>query len=233
MADLGSTATSETTPTRLEIVLGIDPGTRDLGYGAVVIGARGPRFLAAGLISVRDADVPVRLGRIRVELDVLLERLKPTVIVVEQAFAARNVQSALRIGEGRGVVLGCAAATGARIVQYPPAVAKKALVGNGGADKTQVARMVEQLLGAKVQGLPLDSSDALCLALAYIARARAPESSPSSSARRTSARSSGTSRSELLALAVPSARDALRESPSARLWSTAERKRATRRVPHG
>jgi crossover junction endodeoxyribonuclease RuvC len=157
---------------RLEIVVGIDPGTRVLGYGAVVVGARGPRFFAAGVLRAKPLDVPARLGQIRAELDLLFERLKPTVIVVEQAFAARNVQSALRIGEGRGVVLGCAAATGALIVQFAPAVAKKALVGSGAADKSQVARMVEQMLGPKSKGLPLDASDALALALAYTSRSR-------------------------------------------------------------
>ncbi|MDZ4771752.1 MAG: crossover junction endodeoxyribonuclease RuvC [Planctomycetota bacterium] len=155
---------------RLEIVVGIDPGTRVLGYGAIVVGARGPRFFAAGVLRAKPADVPTRLGQIRSELDLLFQRLKPTVIVVEQAFAARNVQSALRIGEGRGVVLGCAAVTGARIVQFAPAVAKKSLVGNGAADKSQVARMVEQLLGVKSKGLPLDASDALALALAFTSR---------------------------------------------------------------
>lgn len=164
--------TTPAAPARLEVVLGIDPGTRVLGYGAVVVGANGPRLFAAGVLRPKPADVPARLGQLRSELDLLFERLKPTVIVVEQAFAARNVQSALRIGEGRGVVLGCAAATGARIVQFAPAVAKKALVGTGAADKTQVARMVEHVLGPKSKGLPLDASDALALALAYTSRSR-------------------------------------------------------------
>lgn len=137
-----------------------------------MVGARGPRFYAAGVLRANSSDVPTRLGVLRVELDLLFQRLKPTVIVVEQAFAARNVQSALRIGEGRGVVLGCAAATGARIVQFAPAVAKKALAGHGTADKSQVARMVEEILGAKSKGLPLDASDALALALAYTTRSR-------------------------------------------------------------
>ncbi len=154
------------------IVLGIDPGTRILGYGAIVLGARGPRLLAAGLLRASHADVPARLGFLRRELDLLFERLKPDVIVVEQAFAARNVQSALRIGEGRGVVLCCAAHRGAEIVQYAPAVAKKALVGSGAADKSQVARMVEHLLGRKSKDLPLDASDALALALCHAQRQR-------------------------------------------------------------
>jgi crossover junction endodeoxyribonuclease RuvC len=163
---------------RPTIVLGIDPGTRVLGYGAIVIGSRGPRLLAAGVLRARDGDVPARLGRLRGELDLLFERLAPDVIVVEQAFAARNVQSALRIGEGRGVVLCCAAHRGAQIVQYAPAVAKKSLVGSGAADKSQVARMVEHLLGRKSKDLPLDASDALALALCHVQRLRIPQRAP-------------------------------------------------------
>lgn len=157
---------------RLEIVLGIDPGTRNVGYGAVVVGARGPRLYAAGVLRARQSDVPTRLGQLRGELDLLLQRVKPTVVVVEAAFVARSVSSALRIGEGRGVVLACAAGAGAKVVEYPPAVAKRALVGNGAADKTQVARMVEHILGPKARELPVDASDALALALAYAQRAK-------------------------------------------------------------
>jgi crossover junction endodeoxyribonuclease RuvC len=157
---------------RPTVVLGIDPGTRNLGYGAIVLGARGPRLLAAGVVRATSDDVPARLGQMRRELDRLFERLAPDVIVVEQAFAARNVQSALRIGEGRGVVLCCAAQLGALIVQYAPAVAKKVLVGSGAADKTQVARMVEHLLGRKSADLPLDASDALALALCHAQRSK-------------------------------------------------------------
>ena len=156
---------------RWPIVLGIDPGTRVVGYGAIVAAERGPRLLAAGALRADVAtSVPERLGWIRGEVDRLLERVRPTIVVVEQAFAARNVQSALRIGEGRGVVLACAAAFGAEIVQFAPAVAKKALIGNGAADKTQVARMVAHLLGLAAAPEPLDASDALALALAHVQR---------------------------------------------------------------
>lgn len=155
----------------LPIVLGIDPGTRVVGYGAVVVAAKGPRLLACGALRAeRGDDVPARLAYLRAELDQLMAKVRPTVVVVEAAFAARNVQSALRIGEGRGVVLACAAATGATIVQYPPAVAKKALLGNGAADKTQVAWMVGQLLGLATIPEPLDATDALALALAWVQR---------------------------------------------------------------
>ena len=159
------------------IVLGIDPGTLVVGYGAIVVRPEGPALLAAGVIRAsRNAEVPTRLGHIRQELDEVLRRLKPDVVAVEQAFAGANIASALRIGEGRGVALSAAACFGARIVQFPPAVAKRTLVGNGGADKTQVARMVGAELGLDVdaEGQPtsLDATDALALALTYVHKSR-------------------------------------------------------------
>lgn len=167
----GEVVRGEPVRARPTVVLGIDPGTRVVGYGAVVDAPRGPKLYACGALraGVKD-DVPLRLAFLRRELDLLIAKLQPNVVVVEQAFAARNVQSALRIGEGRGVVLACAAASGARIEQYPPAVAKKALVGSGAADKTQVAWMVAQLLGLAQAPEPLDATDALALALAYVRR---------------------------------------------------------------
>ncbi len=158
------------------IVLGIDPGTVVVGYGAIVRRPEGPRLLAAGVLRAPRSDaIELRLGRIRREVDALLQRLKPTVVVLEQAFAAVNVQSAFRIGEGRGVILGAAACTGAEIVQYAPAVMKKALVGNGQADKTQVAKCVASELGLAEAPKPLDATDALGLALTYIFKLRLAE----------------------------------------------------------
>ena len=175
MTDVPRPSTPEGNPHR--IVLGIDPGTQILGYGAVVLRRDGPRLLAAGVLRApRTADIPTRLGWLRVELDDLLDRLRPAVVVVEQAFAGKNPQSALRIGEARGVVLACAATCHAEVVQYPPAVAKRSLVGNGGAGKEQVARMVAVELGLEEPPRPQDATDALALALTYVHRARIPGS---------------------------------------------------------
>jgi crossover junction endodeoxyribonuclease RuvC len=163
---------SPPSPLSARIVLGIDPGTRVVGYGAVGIAARGPVLLGSGAIRVPASvtSVAERLGRIRVELDRILADLRPGVVVVEEAFAHRNVQSALRIGEARGVVLSGAAAAGIEVVQIPPAVAKKALVGFGGAHKTQVAAMVARLLNLAKPPEPLDATDALGLALTHVLR---------------------------------------------------------------
>ena len=152
------------------LVLGIDPGTRVVGYGAVRLGGRRPRCVAAGVLRPRALAVPERLGEIAVALERLLEELAPQVVVIEEAFAARNVQSALRIGEGRGVALAIAARFGARIVQVPPAVAKKAIVGHGGAAKEQVAAMVARILGLSAPPEPADVTDALALALTFAMR---------------------------------------------------------------
>ena len=153
---------------RESLVLGIDPGTLVIGYGAVESTPTGLTCISAGVLRCTSSrTVPERLGELGAGLDRLLAELRPGVVVVEEAFAARNVQSALRIGEGRGVALACATRSGARVVQVPPAVAKKALVGNGGAHKSQVAAMVARVLGLEEPPEPLDVTDALALALTY------------------------------------------------------------------
>ena len=155
-------------------VLGIDPGTQVVGFGVLAVGTRTMRFVDAGVLRANRRDsVPVRLGEISRQLDDLLGRVRPDVVVVEEAFASRNVKTALRLGEARGVVLAQAARHDARLVQMPPAVAKKALVGNGAAAKEQVAAMVCRLLGLSKAPDPLDATDALALALAHVMRGSA------------------------------------------------------------
>lgn len=158
------------------IVLGIDPGTLVVGYGAVVHHPDGPRLLAAGALRAsRNADVPTRLGFLMQEIRLLHERLKPSVVVVEHAYAAINVQSALRVGEGRGVALAVAAVHGAKVVQYQASQAKKSLVGVGSADKERVAMMVAAQLRLDTPPKPLDATDALALALTYVNKSRFEE----------------------------------------------------------
>ncbi|MDP6837636.1 MAG: crossover junction endodeoxyribonuclease RuvC [Planctomycetota bacterium] len=155
------------------IVLGLDPGTRIIGYGALVLHEDGPRLLAAGTLRPPGSlAVPARLGHILRDFEDLLARLRPSVLVIEEAFAFRNIQSALRVGEGRGVVMAAAARAGLEIVQYTPATAKKAITGNGRADKTQVAQMVAVHLNLAAPPASLDASDALALALAYAQKGR-------------------------------------------------------------
>lgn len=153
------------------IVLGIDPGTRVMGYGALVLAPDGPRFLACGVITPEArASVPARLASIAVDLERLLVVLRPTVLALESAFHSKNVQAAFRIGEARGVVLAAAARAGIEIRELAPASAKKAVLGHGGASKEQIARMIAQLLGTGPLAVATDATDALALAYACIKR---------------------------------------------------------------
>ena len=158
------------------IVLGIDPGTRHMGWGALLLVPNAPRLVACGVLDLpARASVPTRLGRLLEELELLLGRLRPSCVALEGAFAARNARSALRIGEARGVVMGAVARRGIRVEEIAPAAAKKALVGNGAASKEQVARMVGTLLGIDTGELRSDATDALALAWSVGQRLRFAE----------------------------------------------------------
>ncbi|MEW6747627.1 MAG: crossover junction endodeoxyribonuclease RuvC [Planctomycetota bacterium] len=156
-------------------VLGVDPGSRLVGFGCLEAHGNRLRFLASGVIDVRaECGLPKRLEGIYSGLLGVLDRELPDVMVLEEIFYGRNVQSLVRIGEGRGVALLAAATRHLEVVQYTPAMVKKALTGRGGAHKAQVARMVERLLG--IDGFPggYDASDALALAICHVHRHSSP-----------------------------------------------------------
>ena len=158
------------------IVLGIDPGTLVVGWGAIVDVPGSPRLLGCGVLSApRRASLPERLARISHGLDELLEKLRPAVLAVESAFAARNIQSAFRIGEARGVILALAGRRGLTVTQVAPMVAKKAVLGNGRASEEQVAAMLPSLFGLEEKlDVPVDATDALAVALAHLRQAEHP-----------------------------------------------------------
>jgi len=157
------------------IVLGIDPGTRLMGYGALVVAPEGARFVACGVLRPNArAAVATRLGEIQAELEQLLGALRPCLLALERAFHSKNVQAAFRIGEARGVVLATAARAGIEVLELAPAAAKKAVLGHGGASKEQIARMIATLLGTGPLDVPADATDALALAFAGVKRRSLP-----------------------------------------------------------
>ena len=149
------------------IVLGLDPGLGTTGWG--VIAAEGNRlsFVANGRIAT-DARAPlgVRLVALHDALaDVIVAR-RPDGAAVEEVFVNANPQSTLKLGQARGVVLLAAAQAGIAVGEYAARLVKKAVVGTGGADKTQVHAMVARLLpGAKIDGP--DAADALAVAICH------------------------------------------------------------------
>jgi crossover junction endodeoxyribonuclease RuvC len=149
-------------------ILGIDPGTRVLGYAVVDCdGARRLRYLECGVLEVK-ARTPIerRLGEIAVGLAEIIEELHPDTAAVEEVFSALNVRSALALGQARGAVLAVCGRAELRVWGYPPALIKQAVTGRGRAPKGQVARMVQALLGLKREPRA-DAADALAVAIAH------------------------------------------------------------------
>jgi crossover junction endodeoxyribonuclease RuvC len=151
-------------------ILGIDPGTRDCGYGAIETDGYEARVLDFGAVRSRDSSLPARLKAIYEGLQSVAESVQPDVVAVESAFFGKNVRSALKIGEGRGVALLAAAASGAEVVEYSPAEVKKAVVGTGRAHKSQVQKMVQTILGLSEPPSSQDASDALAIAICHLHR---------------------------------------------------------------
>jgi crossover junction endodeoxyribonuclease RuvC len=134
-----------------------------------LIEAEGNRLahIANGQIKTDSAaPLPQRLAALADQLEALISDHRPAAAAVEEVFVNKNPQSTLKLGQARGVALMCAARAGIAVGEYAPSLVKKAVVGTGGADKTQVHAMVARLLpGVKIAGP--DAADALAVAITH------------------------------------------------------------------
>jgi crossover junction endodeoxyribonuclease RuvC len=147
------------------IVLGIDPGTAALGYGIVErIGGRLREVDHGCLVTSPDVGLPERLLAIHSLVDELLSLHRPHLLGIERLFFSRNVQTAFGVGQARGVVLLAAAQHGTPVREATPNEVKSAVTGYGAADKDQVQRMVQLILGMREVPRPDDAADALAIA---------------------------------------------------------------------
>jgi crossover junction endodeoxyribonuclease RuvC len=147
------------------IVLGIDPGTAALGYGIVERTGTRLREVDHGcLVTSPDLGLPERLLAIHSLVDELLGLHKPHLLGIERLFFSRNVQTAMGVGQARGVVLLAAAQHGTPVREATPNEVKSAITGYGAADKEQVQRMVQLVLGMSDVPQPDDAADALAIA---------------------------------------------------------------------
>jgi len=149
-------------------ILGLDPGSRVCGYGAIDEEGGELRYVECGVLTARRVDdaMEVRLGEIARGLREVIAELDPQVVAVEDVFSHQNVRSALALAQARGMVLAVVGLAGLSVASYPPASVKKAVSGSGRADKLQVARMVQALVG--LGSLPkADATDALAVAITH------------------------------------------------------------------
>src|SRR5262245_9466192 len=125
------------------------------------------RYVECGVLTApEDRPMEQRLGEIARGLREVIGELSPAVVAVEDVFTYQNPRSALALAQARGMALAVIGLAGLSVASYPPAVVKKAVVGSGRADKTQVARMVQALIG--LRGEPrVDATDALAVAIAH------------------------------------------------------------------
>ena len=155
------------------IVLGIDPGTAALGYGLVEDSGGQLRSVEFGCL-ITSADLPLgdRLVAIHDCVAGLISTYQPVLVGVERLFFSRNVQTALAVGQARGVVLLAAAQAGVPVREATPNEVKLAVAGYGAADKAQVQQMVAAILGLSAPPEPDDAADALAMAICVAHRER-------------------------------------------------------------
>jgi crossover junction endodeoxyribonuclease RuvC len=154
------------------IALGIDPGTAVCGFGVVALEGGSLRLIDAGIIRTdAEATDSERLRRLHAALGTIVAEHRPQRIAVERLFFQRNVQTAMAVGQARGVALLVAAEAQVPIDEPTPNEVKQQICGNGAADKQQVAAMVERLLGISLERVPDDATDALALAIGCAYRA--------------------------------------------------------------
>ncbi len=153
-------------------VLGVDPGSRLMGFGCVDRIGNQLKHVAHGTLRVYDSanqksdQFAERLYVIYQQLTEVILRLKPQVMVIEEVFFAKNALSALKLGQARGAAILTGKIHGLEIEEYSPTAVKSAIVGHGHADKEQVAKIVQLLIGKRAFETA-DASDALALAICH------------------------------------------------------------------
>lgn len=147
-------------------ILGIDPGSRITGYGIIDSEGNHLRHVASGAIKLGDADYPGRLRQIFTELNDIIDAQSPVEAAVEQVFMNRNADSALKLGQARGVAVVACSMQDLPLNEYSANQIKQALVGRGHASKSQVQHMVKVLLNLR-EVLQADAADALAVAICH------------------------------------------------------------------
>lgn len=150
-------------------VLGVDPGLTRCGVGIVDIERDRRATLVAVTVIETAADLALerRLLAIGDGIEQLLDTHRPDAVALERVFAQHNVRTVMGTAQASGLVLRAAAARGLAVALHTPTEVKAAVTGHGGADKRQVAAMVQRILRLDAPPRPADAADALALAICH------------------------------------------------------------------
>jgi crossover junction endodeoxyribonuclease RuvC len=150
-------------------VLGIDPGTKTLGYGIIESQDDEIALIDCGtLVSPQRSPIGERLSYLYEELQKIILRHQPEAVVVEQPFVAKNARSALAIGRAQAIALLAAASKGIPAYEYTPTQVKQSVANYGASSKEQVQEMVKLQLGLAEVPQPADAADALAVAICHL-----------------------------------------------------------------
>lgn len=148
-------------------IIGIDPGSRITGYAIIDVLSDGTKIhIDSGAIPLKPDDIPTRLVLLQRELSRLIAEHRPTICAIEAIFVHKNPNSALKLGQARGVALCTVACAEIPIFEYAPRAIKQAVTGQGGAEKTDIQAVIQGLFGLEGKIQP-DRADAIAIALAH------------------------------------------------------------------
>lgn len=149
-------------------ILGIDPGTATTGFGLLEVQQNEIRLIDFGCIKTsRHLEAADRLHQIAQDIEKIIQEGKPHVCVVEKIFFSKNVKTAIKVAEARGVILQHARKCHLEVCEYTPTEIKTSVTGDGTADKIQMQKMVQLILKLDSLPKPDDAADAIAAALCY------------------------------------------------------------------
>ncbi|MDG1716364.1 MAG: crossover junction endodeoxyribonuclease RuvC [Saprospiraceae bacterium] len=149
-------------------ILGVDPGTNQLGYALIEVRGKELKLITLGILRLKSyEDHQTKLKEIFLQLQEIIETYLPKQMAVEAPFYGKNVQSMLKLGRAQGVAMAAAMTMGLEISEYAPKKIKQSVTGNGNASKEQVAAMLNSILKVKIDTPNLDATDALGVAICH------------------------------------------------------------------
>lgn len=151
-----------------KIIIGIDPGTKIMGYGIISVCQKKVEVLELNVVNLEKIkDHPLKLKKIfETTLDII-DRYHPDELAIEAQFFGKNVQSMLKLGRAQGVAIAAALYRTIPIYEYSPRKIKQSICGNGNASKEQVAAMLNNIFVIKTMPKLLDATDGLAVALCH------------------------------------------------------------------
>ena len=151
-----------------KIIIGIDPGTLVMGFGIIKVSQGGMALMIMDVLKLSAKKDPYeRLQMIHLKVCELIAAYAPEEFAIEAPFFGKNVQSMLKLGRAQGVAIAAAMQAGIPVTEYSPRKIKQSITGNGNADKVQVQKMLQHIVGFDKNPKYFDATDALAVAVCH------------------------------------------------------------------